>query len=150
MQSGKVVLWALDINPTPYMVEKLSRELGHEVTVVGVGRVTRAEELLEAIHDTGADAAVIDMDSVGEIEKLLEEGVELIIPLFDEVRECAVGEECRWDPLLEIVVEEEGGARVLRFTGYGRVTDVLVQLEELDGHVHGHEHVHGHGHGHGG
>ncbi len=143
MKSGKLVLWALDANPTPYMVEKLAEELGCEVTVIGVGRITRACELLEAIHDTGADAAVIDMESVGEIEKLLKKGVELIVPLFDQVRECPMGEECRWDPLLELVVEEEGCARVLRFTGYGRVTDVLVQLEDLDGHIHGHD---GHGH----
>lgn len=149
MKDAKVVLWALDIDPTPYMVEKLSEALGSEVHVVGVGRVQKACELLAALHDTGAEAAVIDMDSTCEVEKLLKREVDLLVPLFEEVRECPRGEVCRWDPVLEVTVEEEDGVRVLRFTGYGRITDVLFELEELDGHLHGHGHSHEHGHSHG-
>jgi len=131
VQSGKVVLWALEREPTPYMVEVLSRELGCDVLLVGVGGVERACDLLEALHDTGARTAVVDMESLTEVEKLLERGVELIVPLFEEVRQCRLSAECRWDPLTEIVVDEGDGARVLRFTGYGRADEVVLRVERL-------------------
>jgi len=136
----KKVLWALDFPPSRQLRDMLAGALGDDVVLVGVGPLRKAEEVLEAMRDVGADEVVVAIDDPCEVSKMLDAGVEPLIALVEEVSAARDREECLPKGEGEVVIEEEEGCRVVRVSEFARITDVMFQLSEpKEKHEHEHE-----------
>lgn len=137
----KKVLWALDLPLSKHLRDKLSEALGDEVVLVGVGPLSKAEDVLEAMREVGADEVVIAIDDPCEVSKILDAGIEPLIALVEEVATAQSPEECSPRGENEVVVEGEEGCRVIKVNEFARITDIMFQLSEpKEKHEHFHEH----------
>ncbi|QOJ78618.1 hypothetical protein IG193_07625 [Infirmifilum lucidum] len=134
----KIVVWALDFTPNKFVQDVLSSQLGEEVVFVGVGPLSRAEEVLEAMRETRAEEAVTAIEDPCEMNKLLEAGVQPLVVITEEVCRAKSISECTGvDASRDIVVEREGEVSVIRVREFARVIDIMFQLvEPSEKHVH--------------
>ncbi len=134
----KIVVWALDFTPNKFIQDMLASQLGEEVIFVGVGPLSKAEEVLEAMRETGAEEAVTAIEDPCEMNKLLEAGVQPLVVITEEVcRARSISECADVDSSRDIVVEREGEFSVIRVKEFARVVDIMFQLvEPSERHAH--------------